>query len=65
MRFFSIFFISLIKPIWASDKQVKMVSLKIHFRGDVRKISDSALTNTARSQTPRWLTVCRVRLRSD
>ena len=33
------------------DKQAKMVLLKFRFRGDIREISDSAPTNTARSFT--------------
>ena len=32
------FFISLIKPIWTPDKHVKMVSLHIRFRVDIREI---------------------------
>ena len=49
---FEHFFISLIQPIWAPDKQVKMVSRKTRFRGDIR-ILISARLNTAPDST--WL----------
>ena len=43
---FELYFFSLIKPIWAPDKQAKMVFLKnLKF-----KKFDSRLANTARSQ---------------
>ena len=35
-RDFLAFFISLLQPIYAPDKQVKMVALKISFCGDIR-----------------------------
>ena len=70
------FFISWIEAIWAPDKWAKRVLLKNSF---LRRYSDSAqhcakstiemsanpkLANTARSQTLRRLTLCRVRLRA-
>ena len=55
-------FFSRIEPILAPDKQVKMVSHKSRFRGDIRKISDSVHVNTAWSQTLRRLTLRGVRL---
>ena len=33
---FDLYFFSLIEPIWAPDKQAKMVFLKIRFREDIR-----------------------------
>ena len=47
-------YFSLIKPIWAPDKQAKMVFLKIRFREDISNLQfekfDSAQANTAQSQ---------------
>ena len=39
--------------------RLKWFCWKVRFRGYIRKIRDSALTNTAGSQTPRWLTLMR------
>ena len=49
LRDFLPFFILLIQPIWAPDKQVKIVSLQHSLLR--RELSDSAQPNTARSQT--------------
>ena len=60
MRFFGLFFISLIEPIWALDNQAEMdLFLKFVWRRYLRKIrprtvlacteSDAAQANTARS----------------
>ena len=44
-------FLSWMEPTWVNlDKQVIWFSTKNSFRGEVRAISDSALTITARSQ---------------
>ena len=47
-------------PSGPPNKQVKMDSLKIHFRGDIREISDYAQANNAQSQTLCRLTLCGV-----
>ena len=39
--------------------RLKWFCWKVRFRGYIRKIRDSALTNTAGSQTPHWLTLMR------
>ena len=40
------YFFSLIEPIRAPDKHVKLVFLKIRFRGDIREICEFAQANT-------------------
>ena len=39
---FYLYFLLLIEPIWAPDKQAKMVCLKIRFRGEIREKFNSA-----------------------
>ena len=56
-------FFSWIEFIWTPDKQFKNFFLKIRCRGDIRKICDSAQSNTAWRQTLRRLTLRRVKLR--
>ena len=51
------YFFSLIEPIRAPDKHVKLVFLKIRFRGDIREICDFAQANTEWSQTLLRLTL--------
>ena len=52
LRDFLVFFISIIQPIWAPDKQVKRVSLKICFRRDIQIFSskNSTLRNFLTTQ---------------
>ena len=56
-RFFVIRLFHELKPSGPLKNRLKWFCLKIPFRGDIRETFDSVQTNTARSQTPRKLTL--------
>ena len=57
MRFVGIFLFYESNPSGPLINWLKCFYLKICFHGDIREISDSALTNTVRSRTPLRLTL--------